>query len=234
MAKPTSHLDWQATGNIDNPPAQQKESGWVPNQKPPAQWENWINNLQDQWNKYLEAKTDSLQGEVDQNTTDIAVLQGLVSDNYLTFKSIVAMSIEQVGQGTIYSDTWKSSFATSCLSRDNNETTPYRTWFESNSEEIGIINVNSGSQAGIILQIDDSSLPAISQNPLSSTTLVLNVNVRHLVSTEPDEYEIATFPVNMQIFPNNWNSYQGNFTPNVYGEVVSVDPVLTEIEFTFS
>jgi hypothetical protein len=63
MAKPSSHLDW-TIGNPNfgtvtiEPTTGKKITGWTPGEPPAMQHMNWVFYNQDQWDKYLEGKTD--------------------------------------------------------------------------------------------------------------------------------------------------------------------------------
>jgi len=65
MAKPSSHLEW-TVGNPDfatvtqEPTGPKKQTGWLPSEKPPREFMNWLFWRQDEWNKYFEFATDVL------------------------------------------------------------------------------------------------------------------------------------------------------------------------------
>lgn len=53
--KPTEYLNWNPSqSNVDEPPSGQKTSGWLPAQTLPAQYQNWIENLIDQWIQWFD------------------------------------------------------------------------------------------------------------------------------------------------------------------------------------
>lgn len=64
MSKPSSHLDW-TIGNPNfgtvtiEPTTGKKLTGWTPGEPPAGQHFNWILYNADQWDKYLETKTDN-------------------------------------------------------------------------------------------------------------------------------------------------------------------------------
>ena len=63
LAKPAFKLDW-TIGNPNfgtvtvEPTAQEKEDGWVPDQRPPRETMNWLFYAVDQWIDYLEQQSD--------------------------------------------------------------------------------------------------------------------------------------------------------------------------------
>lgn len=64
MAKPTSKPEW-TVGNPDfatitvEPSAAKKEQGWLPDERPPREFMNWLFNNLGEWVDYLEEVTDS-------------------------------------------------------------------------------------------------------------------------------------------------------------------------------
>ena len=56
LSKPTKHLDWATDvgAPVVEPGSAKKASGWVPDERPPAQFFNYNTKLQDEWNKYFE------------------------------------------------------------------------------------------------------------------------------------------------------------------------------------
>lgn len=68
MAKPASKPEW----TVDNPDfgtvtveptAQEKKTGWLPDQRPPREWMNWLFYNINQWIDYLEAETDNFSNQ---------------------------------------------------------------------------------------------------------------------------------------------------------------------------
>lgn len=65
MAKPTSKPDW-TVGNVDfatvtqEPTALKKQAGWLPNEKPPREFMNWLFYNLHEWIEYFEVETDTL------------------------------------------------------------------------------------------------------------------------------------------------------------------------------
>lgn len=53
MAKPSTVVDWDATGNIVEPSPGKKTAGWLPGEQPPAQYMNWLFSFLGQWSQYL-------------------------------------------------------------------------------------------------------------------------------------------------------------------------------------
>lgn len=53
--KPSSLPLWSTTGPITEPTTPEKQAGWTPGQKPPAQWLNWWQNLVYLWAVWLDA-----------------------------------------------------------------------------------------------------------------------------------------------------------------------------------
>ncbi len=52
--QPTSYPRWADDGGaIVEPSEGKKDVGWVPGERPPAQWENWLTNLHGQWTKWM-------------------------------------------------------------------------------------------------------------------------------------------------------------------------------------
>ena len=61
VPKPTTHLDWATDvgAQVTEPSVAKKATGWVPDERPPAQFFNWNTKLQDEWNKYFEQEIGS-------------------------------------------------------------------------------------------------------------------------------------------------------------------------------
>jgi hypothetical protein len=76
MAKPSEHLEW-CVGNPDpgtnviEPDGAKKIAGWVQDESPYAEHFNYLFNLQDLWNKYLEETTDDLVSLTEESVTSI-------------------------------------------------------------------------------------------------------------------------------------------------------------------
>lgn len=53
--KPTSTPRWASDGAADviEPPSGKKDTGWLVDDKPPAQWENWLRKITWQWTEYV-------------------------------------------------------------------------------------------------------------------------------------------------------------------------------------
>jgi hypothetical protein len=63
MAKPTTLPLWATTGTKVTPTAGQQQAGWSPDDKPPAHWFNWWQNLVYTWILWLDGKmTDGSSG----------------------------------------------------------------------------------------------------------------------------------------------------------------------------
>lgn len=68
MAKPTSKPEW-TVGNPDfatitvEPSAAKKEAGWLPDERPPREFMNWLFNNMGEWIDYFEAEIDSFSGQ---------------------------------------------------------------------------------------------------------------------------------------------------------------------------
>jgi len=59
--KPTTPVpDWANSGDTVEPPAAKIAAGWSPEEKPPAEYENFMQNLRDQWGAYFEEAIDEL------------------------------------------------------------------------------------------------------------------------------------------------------------------------------
>jgi len=57
--KPTDRiLDWASGGSTTDPGAGKEATGWVADDRPPANWWNWILNSFGQWLAYFEEVTD--------------------------------------------------------------------------------------------------------------------------------------------------------------------------------
>lgn len=69
MAKPSSRIDWtlanpdQATISVE-PTAQKKTAGWLPDERPPREYLNWLFQNVDEWIKYFETLTDELKTQL--------------------------------------------------------------------------------------------------------------------------------------------------------------------------
>lgn len=63
MGKPTKLPRWsdQVPANNIEPSEEKKNTGWVPAEKPPAQFMNWLQNKFYEWSKYLLARVDMQQ-----------------------------------------------------------------------------------------------------------------------------------------------------------------------------
>ncbi len=76
MAKPTSKPNW-TVGNPDfgtvtqEPTAGEKQTGWLPNQRPPREWMNWLFFNLGEWLDYFEGVTDGLSAL--QSTYDVVI-----------------------------------------------------------------------------------------------------------------------------------------------------------------
>lgn len=58
--RPIEFIDWVPSGNpvdVIEPPSGQKNSGWQPGEIPPAQYENWVYYILDQWVQWLDQIT---------------------------------------------------------------------------------------------------------------------------------------------------------------------------------
>jgi hypothetical protein len=53
MARPTKDTKWAASATKTEPSSGQKDAGWTPGQKPPAQWENWYKDAYDVFIKFF-------------------------------------------------------------------------------------------------------------------------------------------------------------------------------------
>lgn len=68
MAKPTSKPEW-TVGNPDfatvtqEPSAAKKEAGWLPDERPPREFMNWLFNNIGDWIDYFEGEIDSFAGQ---------------------------------------------------------------------------------------------------------------------------------------------------------------------------
>ncbi len=52
--RPIELLNWADTGAITNPGAPKETLGWVPSEKPPAEYMNWLQNNFSLWSQYLD------------------------------------------------------------------------------------------------------------------------------------------------------------------------------------
>ena len=111
MAKPSAKTFW-TVGNPDfstitvEPSLGKKVIGWNPGEKPPAEFENWINWINHQWVCYLETATDDLKAELD------ALIASLTT----------AVSIHEVPSGAI--DNSNTVFNLTDAPVDKNSTWP--------------------------------------------------------------------------------------------------------------
>jgi len=68
MAKPTSKPEW-TVGNPDfgtitvEPSAAKKEAGWLPDERPPREFMNWLFNNLGEWVDYFETEIDGFSGQ---------------------------------------------------------------------------------------------------------------------------------------------------------------------------
>ena len=68
MAKPTSKPEW-TVGNPDfgtitiEPSAAKKEAGWLPDERPPREFMNWLFNNMGEWIDFFEAEIDGFSGQ---------------------------------------------------------------------------------------------------------------------------------------------------------------------------
>jgi hypothetical protein len=68
MAKPTSKPEW-TVGNPDfatvtvEPSAAKKQSGWLPDERPPREFMNWLFNNMGEWIDYFETEIDGFSGQ---------------------------------------------------------------------------------------------------------------------------------------------------------------------------
>jgi hypothetical protein len=68
MAKPTSKPEW-TVGNPDfatvtvEPSAAKKEAGWLPDERPPREFMNWLFNNMGEWIDFFEAEIDGFAGQ---------------------------------------------------------------------------------------------------------------------------------------------------------------------------
>jgi len=68
MAKPSSKPEW-TVGNPDfgtvtqEPSAAKKEAGWLPDERPPREYMNWLFNNIDEWIKYFDGEIDSFANQ---------------------------------------------------------------------------------------------------------------------------------------------------------------------------
>lgn len=53
MTRPSKDTKWSLSATKTEPSSGQKDAGWVPGQKPPAQWENWFKDAYDVWIKFF-------------------------------------------------------------------------------------------------------------------------------------------------------------------------------------
>jgi hypothetical protein len=58
MAKPTTLPLWATTGTKVTPSAGQQQAGWSPNDRPPAHWFNWWQNLVYTWFVWIDSKME--------------------------------------------------------------------------------------------------------------------------------------------------------------------------------
>lgn len=67
-SKPPFHLDWVPSDDptkVVDPGTGKKNNGWLPGERPGSQFMNWLFYFTDQWNKYFEQVTDTLEGQYD-------------------------------------------------------------------------------------------------------------------------------------------------------------------------
>lgn len=68
MSKPAKTIDWTA-GNPDQatisvePGAAKKEAGWAGDERPPAEFMNWLFQNIDEWIKYLDGQVDAFSSQ---------------------------------------------------------------------------------------------------------------------------------------------------------------------------
>ena len=64
--KPTDRiLDWASGGTTTDPGAGQEATGWVVDDRPPANWWNWILNSFGQWLTWAETSIDAIETKTD-------------------------------------------------------------------------------------------------------------------------------------------------------------------------
>ena len=126
LPKPTSKSNW-TLGNPNfvnvtvEPGVAKKQAGWEPDERPPAEFLNWLEFNNDEWIKYLESKTDAqflAYGVVIGNTgTNPAAthdtLQDAIDDGALGSNQSVLITEGQVINTTI--DLNKSGWRIRCL-----------------------------------------------------------------------------------------------------------------------
>lgn len=59
--RPTDKPEWSTSGTNTDPGAVKKAAGWLPSEKPPAQWWNWIWNNTYQWVDWLDQEMETLR-----------------------------------------------------------------------------------------------------------------------------------------------------------------------------
>ena len=64
MAKPTVVPLWATSGSVVTPSAGKQISGWLPGERPPAQYQNWLSKYTGQWLSYLNGFFDANDGVV--------------------------------------------------------------------------------------------------------------------------------------------------------------------------
>lgn len=64
LPKPSSKTLWTKTNPTvrTEPSGSKKESGWAPNERPPAEFFNWLDYITNEWIEYLESVTDAFIG----------------------------------------------------------------------------------------------------------------------------------------------------------------------------
>jgi hypothetical protein len=73
--RPSETSGWTAAGI--NPPIGKKSTGWITNEKPPAQWHNWLSNIEYQWQHYVEENfAELLDAYQDDSTIGGMVVSG--------------------------------------------------------------------------------------------------------------------------------------------------------------
>lgn len=81
MPKPSAKRNW-TVGNPNfatitvEPSAAKKEAGWLVDEKPPREYENWLNWIVDQWIDYFEDTTDTLLAGADQYDAVVGSVPG--------------------------------------------------------------------------------------------------------------------------------------------------------------
>ena len=91
MAKPSAKLNWTTSnaGARVEPPSEFKAAGWQGNQRPPAEYMNWMFHNVSLWVDHLEETVEALQSQVASLQGTVSTLQAQVAANQTAISSEV-------------------------------------------------------------------------------------------------------------------------------------------------